>query len=157
MRHAGDSCPNFSGSNFSSLYYSCFQGFQGCLLGNLGLNSRKLSEDWTGALQFVCVCVCVLKPRWLFRRGTWGPPPAALPQGWASCKSSKSSHTQAPVHWVLSRFQAPPPGWVIQHGSCMSWYNQMCFLWKAFADRLCVLGYQSEVSSSVCCTGQPDR
>lgn len=33
----------------------------------------------------------------------------------------------------------------------------MRYLWKAFADRLCVLGYQSEVRSSMCCTGQPNN
>lgn len=38
----------------------------------------------------------------------------------------------------------------------MSGYNQAGFLWKAFADRLSVLGYQSEVSYSMHCAGDGD-
>lgn len=67
------------------------------------------------------------------------------------------NHTEVPVHFVLSRFQAPPPGWVIQYGFSTSCYNRASFLRKAFADRLCVLGYQSEVSYSMHCTGRPNR
>lgn len=47
MGHVGD---NFSAS--SSLEYSCFQGH---LLEDLGLNSLKLSKDWTQASHITCV------------------------------------------------------------------------------------------------------
>lgn len=45
--HAGD---NFSAS--SSLQYSCFQGH---LLEDVGLNSLKLSKDWTWGSHITCV------------------------------------------------------------------------------------------------------